>query len=128
LGSTIPLRDQPPEFGTLRMTSRRYLIERLQQETTPKGPVGRPRIHKNRSECDRAYKQRRKQRKAEGEKIREENHVLSIGEVKAIHATARPPDTGARVPSLKGQLVDAERWNVDGEADVAPILALLDQG
>ena len=33
-----------------------------------------------------------------------------------------------RVASLKGLLVDAARWNVDREADVAPIRALLDQG
>ena len=32
------------------------------------------------------------------------------------------------VASLKGLLVDAAGWNVDREADVAPILALIDQG
>jgi hypothetical protein len=38
------------------------------------------------------------------------------------------PDTGARVPSLKGLLVNAANWNVDRDADVEPIRALLDQG
>jgi hypothetical protein len=33
-----------------------------------------------------------------------------------------------RAPSVKGLLFDAARWNVDREADVAPILALIDQG
>ena len=32
------------------------------------------------------------------------------------------------VPSLKGLLVDAAGWNVDREADVAPIRALIEQG
>jgi hypothetical protein len=69
----------------------------------------------------------------------EDTHVLTLEEAKAIHhATPDPlvmaiaetvaavPDTGARVPSLKGLLVDAANWNVDREADAAPILALLD--
>jgi hypothetical protein len=34
----------------------------------------------------------------------------------------------ARVPLLKGKLVYAAKWNVDDEADVAPIRALIDQG
>jgi hypothetical protein len=60
--------------------------------------LGRPRIHENRAACQRAYRARRKEREK------------------------------TRGPSLKGLLVDAAGWNVDREADVAPILALIDQG
>jgi hypothetical protein len=68
-----------------------------------KGRPGRPRKYKNRAECDRAYRERRRQREKTASEI-------------------------ARAPSLRGLLVDAARWNVDRDADVAPVRALLDQG
>ena len=64
---------------------------------------GRPRIYANRTEQQRAYRAKRKQRE------------------KTLAA-------GVRVPSLKGLLFDAAGGNVDREADISPIRALLDQG
>jgi hypothetical protein len=66
---------------------------------------GRPRVYANRTEKQRAYRARRKQREKD---------------------FTAAPRVLTRV--LKGLLVDAASANVDREADVAPILALIDQG
>jgi hypothetical protein len=95
---------------------------------------GRPRKHKTDKDANHAYYMRHRDRILKMEAIRRRNkkaqdtHVLSLEEAKAIHATARPPDTGARVLSLKEVLVDAAGGNVDREADVLTIRALLAQG
>jgi len=60
-------------------------------------------MYQNRAECDRAVRELRKQRGKTASEI-------------------------PRTPSVKGLLFDAARWNVDRDADVAPILALIDQG
>jgi len=63
--------------------------------------VGRPRKYENRAERDRAYRARKKKARVK----------------------SRP-----KVPSLKGLLVDAARWNVDQSASEEPIRYLIDIG
>jgi hypothetical protein len=72
------------------------------------GP-GRPRIHKNRAECDRAYKERVKQRARHCEEIR---HCLY--EAAKWHA-----EPGLSVEPIR-RLLDK---NCDFEADILPIVA-----
>jgi hypothetical protein len=66
---------------------------------------GRPRQYPNRTEKQRAYRARRKQRE-------------KSSEVKAIHAA----------PSLRVRLIDASNGNIDALADISPIRALMEQG
>jgi hypothetical protein len=105
----------------------------------PREAPGRPRKYKNGKEARHAYYVRHRDRLKKNGGISskkapngEDTHVLTLDEVKAIHAPVSEPLalarkhadaighmlTGARVPSLKGKLVDAARWNVDREADV----------
>jgi hypothetical protein len=83
------------------------------------GCPGRPRQYATSALRDRAYRERKKAR----DEMRDETparpldtHVLSLEEVKAIHATARPPDA-----SLNGVVVEAAHHNVDPSADIGPI-------
>jgi hypothetical protein len=103
--------------------------------------VGRPRKYKNRAECDRAYKLRKKEREKTRKKILDalsleeatpDAHALSLKEVKAIPATARDEirDEIPRfvIEARQRLLLDAAQGHVDPAADIAPIQALLDQG
>jgi hypothetical protein len=83
---------------------------------------GRPRQYANRTERNRAYRERRKQR----EKVLAEapdTHALSLEEVKAIHATARNEirDEIPRfvIDSRQRLLLDAAQGHADPAADVA---------
>jgi hypothetical protein len=82
----------------------------FEQCLTPQD-TGRPRQYANRNEQQRAYRERKRREKA----------------LAAPEKLVLAPEV-ARVPSLKGLLVDAAGWNVDRDADVAPILALIAQG
>jgi hypothetical protein len=68
--------------------------------TCNKGRPGRPRKYKNRAECDRAYRERRKQRTQEREKIQF---------------------------NIRTRLIDASNGNIDALADISPIRALIAQ-
>ena len=84
---------------------------------TPK-PNGRPRQYANRNEQQRAYRERKRREKAlallspQAEQEMLESEKLEGKKFWQEHAM---------VPSLKGLLVDAARWNVDRGADVEPI-------
>jgi hypothetical protein len=80
------------------------------------GPVGRPRIYKNRAEADRAYKLRRKER----EKTRE---IIST----PIEAVRREEyhEPGAMIGARQRLLLDAAQGHVDPAADIAPIQAFV---
>ena len=94
--------------------------------------TGRPRQYANRNEQQRAYRERKRREKALAarealEPAREALAPSPIWQTPVIVAETRVP-MRPMVASLKGLLVDAAGWNVDREADVAPILALIDQG
>ena len=82
-------------------------------------PNGRPRQYANRNEQQRAYRERKRREKALA--------ASSPGSEASGGNSGPSPDPAyraweqPRVPSLKGLLVDAARWNVDRGADVEPI-------
>jgi hypothetical protein len=80
--------------------------------------VPRPRKYKTPKEARHAYYVRHRDR------LKKKGGISSHNG----HRNAAGGNGADRVPSLKGLLVDAARWNVDREADVAPIQALLALG
>jgi hypothetical protein len=103
----------------------------FEQCLTPQD-TGRPRQYANRNEQQRAYRERKRREKALADLDREDRRLAREGLEGAsrllvdAEPLAFPAQT--RVASLKGRLVDAARWNVDREADVEPIRALIEQG
>ena len=115
----------------------------------PREAPGRPRIYKNNKEADHAYYIRNRDRHRENRAISPKNgHVSGPLALARKHAdvigraldpmkdmavaiaetiVAAVPDTGVRVLSLKELLVKAAGGNVDREADVLSIRALLDR-
>jgi hypothetical protein len=88
------------------------------------------RKYKNRAERDRAYKLRKQER--EKPRIstpeREETRISTPDPMKDMAVAIAETIVAALPSALHVLLVDAARWNVDRDADVAPIRALLDQG
>jgi hypothetical protein len=109
-------------FRSAGATEEMMEAARLIFGSLPREAPGRPRMYKNSKEADHAYYVRKKARQQEYEKISE------ISSNNGHPMDAAPPGTGARVPSLKGLLVDAARWNVDLSADLEPIRQLMIRG
>jgi hypothetical protein len=87
-------------------------------------PNGRPPKYANRSEQQRAYRARRKERDRIADLDREDRRLAREGgEASGGNsdplADFEPIRRLLSSPTLKGLLVDAARWNVDREADVS---------
>jgi hypothetical protein len=98
-------------------------------------PNGRPRQYANRNEQQRAYRERKRREKTLTARDERKQSEKTLGEERERLADNEREERRAvreacegRVASLKGLLVDAAGWNVDREADVAPIRALIEQG
>jgi hypothetical protein len=93
------------------------------------GSPGRPRKYKNRAERDRAYKLRKQERDKPriSTPERDETRISTPDPMKDM-AVAIAETIVAALPQVEPSalhvlLVNAARWNVDSDADVAPIRA-----
>jgi hypothetical protein len=111
-------------FRSAGATEEMIAKARLIYGSLPREPPGRPRIYKNAKEADHAFYMRHRDRFREKREISRKNGHPVVFDPETIVAAV--PDV-ARVLSLKEVLVNAARGNVDREADVLTIRALLDQ-
>jgi hypothetical protein len=119
-------------FRSAGATEEMIAKARLIFGSLPSEPPGRPRMYKNAKEADHAFYMRHRDRFREMREISRKNghHPLPSEYVEAVGRTLigtemLPP---ARVLSLKELLIDAAGGNVDREADVLTIRAMLDKG
>jgi hypothetical protein len=113
-------------FRSAGATEEMIASARLIYGSLPNEPPGRPRMYKTAKEADHAYYMRHRDRFRRKREI--SPNKAPPPEILAPAAEQAVPDTEVRVVSLKGLLVDAAGGNVDREADVLTISALLDKG
>jgi hypothetical protein len=130
-GGSLP-RKVVTAFRSAGATEEMIASARLIFGSLPREAPGRPRMYQNSKEADHAFYMRHRDRFRQKRVISPNNdhyplpseYVEAVGRT-LIGTEMLPP---ARVLSLKELLIDAAGGNVDREADVLTIRALLDEG